>query len=292
MARLEAAVGLLPHWAGQPEWHGRVVVTDEPQLSGEPVTGGAADVARLLELGLGARLDEPARELVAMVADEFAGRVPQCVHTPLADGLALAGRLDDGRTLRLALEPRPSAPEPDERIARVNRLLGEYVSVGENYLVEVLVTFAEHGVDVDAPDRDAAVRAWWDEHGADLMEDEFYDEDDELETLEALDAAGLAAFRAAFEAGNLDRARSGAWQLGQIGDEALDDEPPRFPGDRLVAHLGRDLVDTVVARVADGGPAPLVFGLGVDPDADFTLGGGSGCLVFVGRTEAAVLLAE
>ncbi|MEV0644519.1 hypothetical protein AB0I28_04600 [Phytomonospora sp. NPDC050363] len=303
---LATAMRLLPHWARRGDLRGEVVVGNASDLpadgAGEAVTG-AGDVEELLTRFLGGDLDEAASALTAAIGRTVVDRFPRLSRVGTDDGIVLVGGSASGRALRLSLAPRPAEPGdgPDpadlgpgsgERLACVNRLLGEFVSVGENARIEAAVTFAEHGLDLaEAADPGTAVDEWWRENGADLVDDdEIYDEDED--DLDALSPAEFTTFLNVFEAGNLYRAAEGASLLGAISADEMESARPRFPDELLVAHLGRDLFATIFARLADGGPAPLVYGLDVNVDGHFNWGGGTGCLILFGGTEVAVVLIE
>ncbi|MFC7830953.1 hypothetical protein [Streptomyces sp. NPDC057375] len=87
-------------------------------------------------------------------------------------------------------------------------------------------------------------------------------------------------------------ARIGAWAMEEIDDYDIDDDPqPRFPGDRLVALLGRDVFDTTAAQVAgapgDGHPAAYGIGLPFEiSDEDY---GFYGCLLLVGPERTGII---
>ncbi|MFC7331214.1 hypothetical protein [Marinactinospora rubrisoli] len=282
------------------------------------------EAARELAAALAREVAAGFRDLVRVhVAAEPGG-------SPLDGELHLLGRDLGGRTLRLSVAPAPSGPPPDGRWPDPRRardgeiapagirteaeyrqaalavradcaaaLLGEFVWLTNNDRMDMRAWAEPLGLDVDlaaVDTTDAAVRAWWPR--SELREwslaEEWWGEDDEDAEPEPrrLDEETLAAVLAEFEEHNMAQARSGAWAMGEIGDYDVDDDPqPSFPGDRLVGFLGRDLVATVTARVADGsdGARPLAYGIGLPFDAAGEDDGVRACLLLVGSAAVGVI---
>ncbi|MGC0417850.1 hypothetical protein [Embleya sp. AB8] len=257
--------------------------------------------------------DEQARELIAVLAAELAGghrdllRVGVAAEpggAPLDDELHLLVRSHLGDTLRLSITAAPSAAflggsyagadrraEPAGRAECAAELLGEFVWLSNNERMRVEVRIVPHGLGLDPADPDDAVRAWWrkSDHWARLVDDEWWEEDEQLRPL---DEETLTEFLAAFQEHNVSMAGSGAWAMGEIDDYDIDDDSqPRFPGDRLVALLGRDVFDATAAQVAgapgDGRPAAYGIGLPFEiSDEDY---GFHGCLLLVGPERTGII---
>ncbi|GAA3624889.1 hypothetical protein GCM10022419_133070 [Nonomuraea rosea] len=207
-----------------------------------------------------------------------------------------AGRWPDpARLLTRTTDPRRALTEQQYRhadlgvrVACTAEVLGEYVWLTNNDRMKVTVKVGPHGLNLDcqSPDADATFRTWWCESApcADLLREEWW-EDEDITGPRRLDEETLARFLADFEEHNLGLARSGAWAMRQIGDYGPEDDPrPRFPGDRLVALLGRDLFDTVTRQVTSGfsNVRPLAYGIGVPFDIGPDDYGFYGCLLLVG----------
>jgi hypothetical protein len=250
----------------------------------------------------------------------------------LGDEVHLLGRDLGGETFRLSVAPAASLPQPHTgelwpdparlvnrktdpprtlteqqyrqadlgiRAACAAKVLGELVWLTNNDRMRVTVKTEPHGLKLDcaAPDdADSAFRSWWPGSPlcADLLREEWW-EDEDIANPRRLGEETLAEFLTDFELHNLEQARSGAWAMQEIGDYDPDDDPqPRFPGDRLVALLGRDLFDTVTRQVMDGpsGVRPLAYGIGVPfhitPD-DY---GFYGCLMLTGPELVGIITIE
>lgn len=281
------------------------------------------DRARELIAALARKLAGAFRDLVRVtVAAEPGGR-------PLGDELHLLGRDLGGDTFRLSIAPSAAPPPSDGlwpdpsraldgkiaapptltedeyrqadlavRAGCAAKLLGEFVWLTNNDRMEVDVKVQPHGLDLDFADpgavdaADAAFRAWWpkSDRWAELVDDEWWEEDEA--DLRRLDAETLATVQTEFEEHNLEQARTGAWAMGEIDDYDPDDDPqPRFPGDQLVAFLGRDVFDTVTAQVTDG-PGdmdPPAYGIGLPVDVSGEDYGFQACLLLVGAESVGIV---
>lgn len=310
--RYPVAVETVNHAIVVPERVGR------SWTSARPAEEVAEEIERLLTdaltpgLDAGA-LDGQARELITVLAAELAGghRDLVCVGVaaepggaPLDDELHLLVRSHLGDTLRLSIAAAPSAASlggshagADQRAELAVRaecaaeLLGEFVWLSNNERMQVEVQIAPHGLGLEPADPDNAVRAWWrkSDHWARLVDDEWWEEDEQLRRL---DEETLAEFLAAFEEHNVSMARSGAWAMREIDDYDIDDDPqPRFPGDRLVAILGRDVLDTTAAQVAGapGDGQPAAYGIGLPFEISDEGYGFHGCLLLVGPERTGII---
>lgn len=275
--RIPLAVEVLDHETGSDaEWSG-----DRPR---EEV---AVDVEALLLAAYPGDRAEAVRELLGQIAFEFAGH-PDLARLTVAaeaggtalDELHLLARGFDGRTLGLSVTAGAEPPAgPADHLADVALVLGEYVWLSNNERLDIAVKTEAHGLAAVTVD---AFGAWWptSETAAALLVD-LWDEEPESEVK---DAGSLAAFRDLFTAFNLDNARSGAWAAGLVGDYDVDDDPqPRFPGDRLVEILTRELLDGAAGLAGD---PVLVYGLDL-PEEDHE--GFVSALLFAGPERVVVL---
>ncbi|MES4901545.1 MULTISPECIES: hypothetical protein [unclassified Streptomyces] len=294
-------------------------------LTGALSSGSDAPAERARELiaALARELAGGFRDLVRVtVAAEPGGH-------PLDDELHLLGRGLGGDTFRLSIAPSAALPPSDGlwpdpsrvldgeiaapptltegeyrqadlavRAQCAAELLGEFVWLTNNDRMRVGLKVQPHSLDLDLADpdaADAAFRAWWpkSDRWAELADDEWWEEENEAE-LRRLDDETLARVLADFEAHNLEQARSGAWAMGEIDDYDIDDDPqPRFPGDRLVALLGRDVFDTVTAQVTGGSGSksvlPLAYGIGLPFEVSDEDYGFRACLLLVGAESVGVV---
>ncbi|WP_233515231.1 hypothetical protein, partial [Marinitenerispora sediminis] len=279
------------------------VLSSGPGVPGEPVRELAAALARELAEGFrdcasGAprlRTAPPATTRCTCSAATSTAAPSGCPWRPRGRARTVGGRTRARRADRTAPPRTRTAAEYRRaglavRADRAAVLLGESVWLTDNDRMDVRAWTGPFGRDVDAavPDSaDAAARAWWPESEPRerLLAAERWEEDgDGGPVPRRLDAGTLARSLADFEEHDLAQARSAAWVMGEIGDDDVDDDPqPRFPGDRLVAIPGHDLVGTVteLAAAGSGGARPRAEGIGLPieecEDAGFRF-----CLLLVG----------
>ncbi|MEU4232018.1 hypothetical protein AB0F17_47665 [Nonomuraea sp. NPDC026600] len=248
---------------------------------------------------------------------------------PLDDELHLLGRDLYGNTFRLSVAPATSLqplgplwPEPARlmkgeidpprslneqdyrradlaiRASCIAEVLGELVWLTNNDRMKITVEAERHGLNLDcaAPeDADARFRSWWPKSArcTELAGEEWWDEG-HVTSPHRLYEESLTRFLTDFEQHNLALAASGAWAMREIDDYDADEPQPRFPNDRLVALLGRDLFDTLTKQVANssGNVRPLAYGIGLPFEITPEDYGFYGCLLLVGPESMGILTIE
>ncbi|MEV0649365.1 hypothetical protein AB0I28_29325 [Phytomonospora sp. NPDC050363] len=292
------AVELLGHWLVR---QGAPTVAAEfvdaiPQ--GSPVTplDGPDAVERLLtdfvEQPLGRPLDEPTRVLIAALAAALATEAGELVQVTTATPgeLVVVGKnAEGGKVFGLSLTPatQTDPADPFERLRLTCAVLGEYVWLNNNDRLDVDVSAERHGLDdpTDLP----AFAAWWPTSTtAERLLGHLWDEPGPPVPV---DDVAWTEFAEWFHEHNDAGARSGAWAMELIDDDALGDPEARYPGDRLVGRLGDEVL--AGARELAGADVRAVYGIGVplpdndsDDDEDF---GVIAAVMFVGDETVSVL---
>ncbi|MEV0643692.1 hypothetical protein AB0I28_00375 [Phytomonospora sp. NPDC050363] len=278
----------------------RFDVHDPAETSTSPLhaSWGVPDngARRAYELIIGAletrpgALDRRGRALAGLLAGYLTADATDLLRINVAaepGGPALDGELhllarSGKRTTRLALIPAvdasPVEAAPEHRIACAATLLAEFLRINNTDTVTFDVALGTHGADLDVADPDAAFRAAW--TGTDWAIAD--DEDDGV-----LRPVGTGALEAALTESEenlvaVARAQTLLWEF--------DADMPEIPGDELVSHLARDLLETIVTETTGSAATPPVLAYaGNLPLASVLEGEGDSVLLLVGAHRTALV---